>query len=248
MRSTSSLYGSAGMRPKRDGEVSPFAKIPGSIYARITYVNWEQRTINCIGMANQKSAGPWNNVPVLSTMATQSEGLHWLPTITEVDVEYAQQAAEFSGVLDALAVIDFIGGDPLRPICMGFVSAGPNEFSFNEPGTRIDRHASNVYSRLAQNGTYEFSFADGTFVKISPASEGYGLTDLDAKNTKHAGARPWNIPTDQPRIISFSHPSGTSITIDENGSINIVSATSISITSKSGRISLNTPSESFSVG
>ena len=131
---------------------------------------------------------------------------------------------------------------------MGFVSAGPNEFSFNEPGTRIDRHASNVYSRLAQNGTYEFSFPDGTFVKISPASEGYGLTDLDAKNTKHAGARPWNIPTDQPRIISFSHPSGTSITIDENGSINIVSATSISITSKSGRISLNTPSESFSVG
>lgn len=243
----SSILGSSSLSDHRSGRVNSYARVPGAIYARVISVNWAARTVDCIGLHNQTGAGPWYGVPIISSVFSQTEGQHWLPTITEPTGSSPQTNAKLEGKGDGLAILDFIYGDPLNPVCLGFISPGANQFSFSEPGTKITRHASNVYDRLTANGTYEFAFPDGTFLKIAPASEGYGLTNLDAKNTRNADTHPWSIPVDAPRIVSFSHPSGTSITIDQNGAINITSASSISITSQTGSVSLRSRSDSFTI-
>lgn len=243
----SSILGSSSLSDHRSGRVNSYSRVPGAIYARVIGVNWAARTVDCIGLHTQAGAGPWYGVPVMSSVFTQSEGLHWLPSISKPSEENPQANAKLEGTNDGLAILDFVYGDPLNPICLGFISPGANQFSFDEPGTKITRHSSNVYDRLTANGTYEFSFPDGTFLKIAPSIEGYNLTDLTGKNVRNSTENPWSIPKDSPRIISFSHPSGTSITIDSTGNINIYSAGSISIVSNNGSVSLRSRSDSFTI-
>lgn len=239
------MSGSSNLSNVRSGFVSPLKQISGAIYCKVIGVNWFNHTIDCVGMYNQAGAGPWYNVPIVGPMRTQSEGVHWLPTVMPATETGVQQTGWTDGDLDAVAVIDFISGDILKPICLGFVSAGPNEFSFGEEGTKLERHSSGVYSRLTQKGLFEFSFPDGTFLKIGPTNEGAELTDLSGQNVRDATSRPWSIPSDDARAVTFAHASGSTVNITELGDVSISSVSSTSITmTADGIISIISPSGS----
>jgi hypothetical protein len=241
------VYGQASLSDMRRGKINDYSNMRGAIYARVLRVNWASHTIDCIGLHNYKGSGPWFNVPVLKSVFTQTEGVHWMPTIAPPTKGDNQANAYLEGEDDALAIVDFVSGDIKKPVCLGFITPGAHELSFADEGVKIERHNSDVYSRLTSNGTYEFAFPDGTYIKIAPESEGYGLKDLSAMPAKDAGKRQWNISSDEPRVAIVSHPSGTSITIDKDGNVSIHSAQSISLSTSNGSISLNTPRNSFSV-
>lgn len=236
------MTGSSHMSQYRTGESNPLSNLTGSMYVKVLAVNWFDRTIDCVGMYNQSGAGPWYDVPILSSVLTQSEGVHWLPSITPVEGDNPRVMDTMTGELDAVAVIDFIGGDAIRPVCLGFVSAGPNEFSFGERGTRIERHASGIYSRTTIDGTHEMSFPDGTYFKVAPEVEGTELNDLSGQNIRHADTRPWNIQTDDPRIITMSHATGTKMNVLQDGSMQITSFMGATIAlSVDGAMSFTSP-------
>lgn len=232
------MLGSSSTMDLRTGYVNPMSRMSGPIYARVTKVNWYNRTISCVGLHNQAGAGPWEDVPVLSPAMSQAEGLNWMPTIEEPNPEMASNAGKLEGVQDAMAVLDFISGDTLKPVCVGFIIPGFNEMCFNEPGTRIDRHVSNIYSRTTSTGTFEFAFPDGMYIKVSPENEGYDLTNISAKNANYQD-RPWFIKQDSPRIAVISHPSGTKFTIDSKGALTIHVADRLVIDAPSGNLTIN---------
>lgn len=241
------MYGQGSLSDMRRGAINDYSNMRGAIYARVLKVNWASHTIDCIGLHNYKGSGPWRNVPVLKSVFTQTEGVHWMPSISKPQRGNPQSNAYLEGEDDGLAIVDFVSGDISKPVCLGFISPGAHEFSFAEEGVKIERHNSDVYSRLTSKGTYEFAFPDGTYVKIAPESEGYGLTDLSTKDAKDKGIRNWNIRADQPRIAIISHPSGTTISIDKDGNISIHSAKSINMSTSDGSISFRTPRNTFSV-
>lgn len=218
------MSGSAHTSEYREGNTNPITRVGGAIFARVISVNWLNRTVDCVGMYTHAGAGPWSNIPILSSIMTQSEGVHWLPTITDTPQDNIRNQSQMSGILDAIAVLDFIHGDIMKPICLGFISSGPNEFSTGEVGTKIERHASGVYSRTTIDGMYEFSFPDGTFFKVAPTERGTQLEDLTGTNVRDTVERPWSIPISPPRTINMAHPTGTQITVSEIGSVNVVIA------------------------
>lgn len=236
------MTGSSHMSQYRNGEGNPLSSLTGTMFVKVLSVNWFDRTIDCVGMFNQSGAGPWYDVPILAPVLTQSEGLHWLPSITPTEGENPRVLDGMTNQVDAVAVIDFIGGDALRPICLGFVSSGPNEFSFGERGTKIERHASGIYSRTTLSGIHEVSFPDGTYFKVGPESDGPELNDLSGQNTRHADTRPWSIEADDPRIVTMSHATGTKMTIMPDGSLEVASfvGSTISLT-VDGAIALTSP-------
>lgn len=218
------------------GTMTNLGNIGGSMVARVLKVDWQKRTLDCIGMHHQMGAGPWVGVPIASSVMTQTEGVHWIPDIEIPDIGEMSEISQTAGRDDAVAIIIFIGNNIRVPICVGFISVGPHEFSFDEPGTKIERHTSDIYNRTTKNGTYEFSFPDGTYVKVAPTVESELLEDLSGKNY-HADKRPWEITPDDPRFIVVKHASGTRIFIDQEGNINISSPTSIAVTSPQVSIS-----------
>jgi hypothetical protein len=213
-----------------------YADTKGSMLVRVIGVNWARRTVDCVGMHNQTNSGPWLNVPVLASVFSQSEGIHWLPYIdapTKYDVE---NISYIDGNHDAVAIIMFVGGNVLFPVCVGFLAAGPNEFSFDEPGTKIERHASDIYTRIAMNqktkeGLYEFSFPDGTYIKVANPKENKKLTELSKKNMDAGqNKRSWTIEKDDPKYVMLHHSSGCEITVDQLGNVSVSSPVSVSIT------------------
>lgn len=232
------LRGSNSLMDLRLGFKNPYGTNCKPMYARVIKVNWYSRTIDCVGLHDNAGAGPWTDVPVISSVFTQSEGQHWMPTIADPSQDTPQLAGEIEGVLDALAIIDFISGDPLKAVCLGFITPGANELSFLEPGLKLTRHVSNIYERMTKNGTFEFAFPDGTYIKICPSEEGYALTDLTQEVQRDSDKKPWTIPVDNPRIMIINHPSGTTVTIDQSGSISISSVNRLDISAPTGSVTI----------
>lgn len=219
------ISGSSSTADLRDGYMNPMRQLSGAIYARVISVDWYAHTISCVGMYNQQGAGPWYDVPVISSTLTQNEGIRWLPSIADPNGTTMQDKGSIDNNVDAVAVIDFISGDALRPICLGFIHVSPHEFSFGEEGTKLERHNSGIYTRTTKEGTYEFSFPCGSFVKVAAPEEVLTLKDLSAQNTRDAAQRPWVIPQDQPRSMLVSHITGSNVLLDNLGEIAIVSNT-----------------------
>lgn len=237
------MYGSSGMSDFREGSVNSGYDVNGARYVKITKVNWFAHTVDCVGLHQEANEGPWYDVPVISTAMTQAEGVFWLPSVVESS-DSTIPPGNLEGVMDAIGVIAFIANNKFRPVCIGFVPSPRHEFSFGEEGSKIERHVSGVYNRTTKTGTYEFAFPDGTYLKIGPPISGTELTPLSGQNIRDATVRPWNIPPDNPRIITVAHPSGATVRIDELGNISIISAQNLSISATSS-VSITAPSGSI---
>lgn len=130
---------------------------------------------------------------------------------------------------NAYAIIAFMSGNVQNPICIGFIYPESSEMMFFEQH-KIDRHHSDIYSLIDQDGNYEHVFPDGTFIRIG---EGTTRTDLVGKDTNEK----WKTKADDPatkepaKTIHLEHSSGTTITISPDGSvaINVVQDKDLSI-------------------
>lgn len=223
-----------------------YGGIGGSCIAKVIGINWSARTIHCIGAHQQLGAGPWQDVPIASTAISQMEGLHWIPDVAPDFNEIKDEGGLIGWIQETEnnlknntnAILLFVGNNFNYPICIGFILDGPSEFSFDEPGTRIDRHTSNIYQRTTKEGTYEFSFPDGTYLKIAKDSENLELKDLTGSNVD-SETKPWSIKTDEPRYVYLKHVSGTTISIDTQGNVLINSLASVNVEAETIAISGN---------
>ena len=206
--------GQAALSAWRDGVPSGHFNTPSLVLARVIDINYAERTLTCIGLNGQQSI-PWFNVPVTGSAWTQSEGEHWLPIIDSPIGDADHTRAKLDGIRDAVAIIAFIENNPNLPMCLGFMAPGPNELSFDEPGTKLFRHNSNVYERLTSTGLYEFVFPDKTFISVSGKDESEQITNLQSKNID--SLYPWAIGYDKDRKILLSHSSGNKLRISSDG-------------------------------
>jgi len=185
------------------------------IIARIISINTQNTTINCVGEGTQQGV-QWQNVPVLNTVYSQKEGRSWLPLVDPSKQTTDDLIAKPTGTRDAYAMLCFVEGNASIPVCVGFISPGLNELSFNEPGTRIDRHYSNVYERLTATGKYEMVFPDKTYFLVTDA-DGLDVPDnLEAKNAYNV-TNPWNIPFDRERKIVLGSSRGNTLSLGNKG-------------------------------
>ena len=130
---------------------------------------------------------------------------------------------------NAYAIISFISGNLQNPICIGFIYPETSEMMFFEQH-KIDRHHSDIYSLIDQDGNFDHVFPDGTFLRVG---EGNTRTDLVGKDTNQK----WKTKADDPatkepaKTIHLEHSSGTTVTINPDGSvaINVVQDKDISI-------------------
>lgn len=234
-----SIAGTASLINQRTGFDPDEKLLRHTMYARVLKVNWHARTVDCVGMHRNHGNGKFVNVPMMTPIFTQTEALHWLPDIAPPTKKAPEANAKLEGNDDALAILLFVGNNQNNPVCLGFISPGYNEFSFAEEGTKIERHTSDVYNRLTKDGTYEFAFPDGTYLKVAPAANGYQLTNLSELSHRDKTTKPWTIKKDGPRIAILNHASGTNISISETGDITIHSATNININATDGSIVIN---------
>ena len=197
----------------------------GLVKAKVVAVNYARHQLDCLGVGTAMG-GAWRGVPVLSSAMTQREGLRWLPVVTTAT---GRGLSDSLGELvptddrDCYCYLAFVDGEPRGPVCVGFAPPVGSQLDFDEPGTYLRRHASDSYARETQAGTYERVFADGTYLKIAPPEAGTGLTPLDGRNVD-APTHPWAIPVQPARVIHLSHPSGTTMTIDQDGVLTISAA------------------------
>lgn len=234
-----SMAGSSSLINKRTGFDPDEKLLRNTMYARVLSVNWHNRTVNCVGLHKNYGNGEFRAVPIVSPVFTQTEGLHWLPDIAKPTKKDPKANATLEGKDDALAILLFIGNNHANPVCLGFIAPGYNQFSFAEEGTKIERHTSDVYNRITKDGTYELSFPDGTYVKVSPPANGYELTDLSQLAHRDKTTQPWTITPDGPRLVIVKHPSGTTISISETGALTISVANTLVINAPTGDFTIN---------
>lgn len=125
-----------------------------------------------------------------------------------------------TGNRDVLAYVAFAGE---IPIVMGFRVPEIGQMTFKDPGRRIDRHGSDVYSTIDDAGNFEMAFPNGTYVRVgtSPAHE--DLTGLDFD-------KQWKISrnkTASTHVMISHRPGGVekfSLHIDPSGNVTLVAA------------------------
>ena len=213
-----------------------YANMSGIMLARVLSINYATRTLTCIGVLDQLGSAPLYNVRIMSSNFSQKEGSHWLPVIDTPDANAPGGFAAISGKRDAIAVIAFVGGTMMHPICIGFVDSGSSELSFPAPGLRLERHSSNIYERWTQEGLYEFSFPDGTYIKICRPEDGELLTKINGRKDASGNpvltgnidvnTHPWYIPkSTKSNIYVLNHGSGTKMKISEQGIFSVTDNT-----------------------
>ena len=189
--------------------------ISNFIIARVLSINTQTATINCVGQGQQQGI-QWDNISVLNNVYSQKEGRNWIPLVDPSKETTPDALAKPTGTRDAYAMLCFVEGNSSIPICVGFISPGPNELTFTEPGTRIDRHFSNVYERLTATGTYELVFPDRTYFRVTDTDALDIPDNLDAKNA-YSKSNPWNIPFDKERKIVLGTSQGNTLSIGKTG-------------------------------
>lgn len=105
-------------------------------------------------------------VQVISSAASSNTGLNDLPE-TETGREL-------------IAVVIFMAG---MPLVIGFLFPQISEMLFSDPGRKITRHSSDVYSSIDRDGNAEWYHPSGTYIRIgtTPAHEDLTGKDFDQK-------------------------------------------------------------------
>lgn len=128
-----------------------------------------------------------------------------------------------SGKGDLYALVGF-PQDSRQPVVLGFFTPAQNEMTFQTLGIKVDRHESGVYHVTLPTGHDERHFPDGSYFVVGD-TQSY---DMTAENQN------WNPPTQSsPAPVVFHHASGTTITIQPSGAVQINSVAGISLSTTS---------------
>jgi hypothetical protein len=115
-----------------------------------------------------------------------------------------------TGVRDVLAFVQFFDN---IPVVMGFKTPEVGQMTFVDPGRRIDRHGSDVYSTIRDNGDFEMAWPNGTYLRVAstPAHEDLTGQDFDGQ---------WKIARNTGAALYVKLQSGAfSVEIDPAGNI-----------------------------
>lgn len=153
-------------------------------------------------------------------------------------------------------------------VALGFIAAQVNQMAFDRKNFKVDRHASDVYSTIDNDGNLEVAHPSGTFLRVatSPAHEDLTGKDFDklwevtrntAKNVwlsvqvANAGGVKATLKIDPSGNVSLTHTGNLAVQTDGNMGIHANGTASItsggamtlqsgaSITATAPRIDLN---------
>jgi len=135
---------------------------------------------------------------------------------------------------DVFAIVGFLGGSLTRPICLGFIYPDENEVLCgnnqvgNEDGTMfLWKHESNTYIRVAKSSKkgespdLEISHPSGLFIKIGETAQLTEITNWDKDLRPFKYKNPDSDEVEPVPYVHLYHPSGTSFTIDKEGSVTV---------------------------
>ena len=88
------------------------------------------------------------------------------------------------------------------------------------PTTRLDQHESGVYRLIDDDGNVDTVFADGTYLRVGSGST---LADREHYERQGQGKRsiPFANPTGVSATVHVQHSSGTTVTIDPDGTLTV---------------------------
>jgi len=119
-------------------------------------------------------------------------------------------------------VVAFPHGSDHFAVWLGSLYQDFNHIATSHREERISHHDSGVYSRIAQDGTVEWSHPSGTFLKI-----GSETTLSPRTRFQRQGANPkpqevdYAIPTKPAPTVHVEHTSGLTLTISPSGNLTI---------------------------
>lgn len=145
-------------------------------------------------------------------------------------------------------------------IALGFVASPVNQMAFDRKNFKVDRHASDVYSTIDNDGNLEVAHPSGTFLRVatSPAHEDLTSQDFDklwnvtrnkdkpvwlSVQVANAGGVKATLTIDPAGNVALSHAG--SLTVQTSGATSISSGgamtlhSDVSITATAPRIDLN---------
>jgi hypothetical protein len=175
-------------------------------------------------------------VPLMTPMMTTSSGL--------VDMHHPEgNAWDAAGSTTRdIYVVCALAGENF--VALGFISPQVNQMMFNRKNFKVDRHASDVYSTIDDNGNVEIAHPSGSFVRIAtdPAHEDltgqdfdklWGITRNTAKNVwlsvhvANAGGVKATFRIDPSGNVSLTHTGNLTVNTTGNASL---TAASLAIT------------------
>lgn len=135
---------------------------------------------------------------------------------------------------DVLAVVGFLKGSVTLPVVLGFLHPEISEMLCgrdlpgNEDGTMLLwKHESNTYVRVAkgskkgQSPDLEISHPSGLFIKIGETAQLTEITNWDNELKLFKYKNPDSDKVEPAPYVHLYHPSGTSFTIDKEGSVTV---------------------------
>lgn len=149
-----------------------------------------------------------------------------------------QWDAATTNVRDVIAVVAFMRG---LPIVMGFLHPQVSQVLFARRNFKVDRHPSDVYSSIDNDGNIEVFHPSGTYMRIGESPEHEDLTGQDfdgvwkiSKNTskavhvnltiKNAGAEKARLQIDPNGNVSLTHAGDFTHTVGGNYTANVTGA------------------------
>jgi len=171
-------------------------------------------------------------VPLLSPSMTTSSGL--------VDMHHPEGNGYDAAGSKTKDIYVVLARTDSGFLAMGFISPQVNQMNFDRVNFKIDRHASDVYSTIDNDGNLEVAHPSGTFLRMatSPAHEDLTGQDFDKlwAVTRNTDKNVW-------LSVQVANAGGVkaSITIDPTGNVSLTHAGNLTVTT-SGAASLTAAS------
>jgi hypothetical protein len=180
---------------------------------------------------NQRFAG----VNVMSSMAGGDVGVSDLP---EPDVTDPSQPFDslHTNKNDMLAVVSFMNRDV--PVVLGFIYPQVAQVLFKKKNFRVNRHASDVYSTIDEDGNIEIAHPSGTYIRIGETADHVDLTGLDYDAKWAIKKNTSRLPNIRLQVKNVNGVKST-FTIDPSGNTTFTTQGTMSLSSV-GNMSLHT--------
>jgi hypothetical protein len=131
----------------------------------------QSNTVDIVLQSSARLAG----VPVLLSSISGQTGAIDLPDIG-LPQDDSRWDLSKKPAIEVMAVVGVMGRSP---ICIGFILPATNQLGFDRPNFKVNRHASDVYSTIDDEGNIELAHPSGTFIRIATNAAHEDLSGQD---------------------------------------------------------------------
>jgi hypothetical protein len=203
---------------------------------KVIKVNQAQKTVDVVLM---DGSGSYQNVPVLTSMATTASGTSHLPQMFIPEDGDDAPVAYFRR--DIYAVLGFIEGVGTLPVVLGFKFPKLNQLSFPHAegyeNQKLVRHEGDSYRRIVGDTVEELGgtdvpteeearFSDNSYLRVYKAGGTKALQNIsqgneDAQSEEGETLLPYKVKKEERKGFYFQHASGTRFLIDPDGRVKV---------------------------